>query len=116
VLKDIVPKDKVLALLVVVVIAEIGTEVDKFYLSLFAFVLKLWDGLIKFMSNTSMATILLPIADSLARENGINPTYFLVSLTVCVSLAFMLPVATATNAVVFSSGYIKIPDMVFQLL
>jgi solute carrier family 13 (sodium-dependent dicarboxylate transporter), member 2/3/5 len=59
-----------------------------------------------------MTTILLPIADTIAKENGISPNYFLVSIVFCISLAFMLPVATASNAIVFSKGYVKISDMV----
>jgi len=42
----------------------------------------------------------------------IHPYVLLVSATVAASCAFMLPVATPPNAVVFGSGYLRIPDMV----
>jgi sodium-dependent dicarboxylate transporter 2/3/5 len=61
-----------------------------------------------------MASIFIPIADKLAQDSGVNPIYYLLPLTVCVSLAFMFPVATAPNAIVFGSGYVKITDMVFS--
>ena len=59
-----------------------------------------------------MASIFIPIADRLARANDINPVYFVLPLTVCVSYAFLFPVATAPNAIIFSCGYIKITDMI----
>ena len=43
---------------------------------------------------------------------NLNPYLLLVSTTVAASCAFMLPVATPPNAVVFGSGYLRIPDMV----
>lgn len=42
----------------------------------------------------------------------IIPHYFLIPMTVCVSYAFMFPVATPPNAIVFGSGYLKIKDMI----
>ena len=59
-----------------------------------------------------MATILIPIADSVARVNSFNPSYFLIPLTVCVSFAYMFPVATQPNTIVMGSGYITVKDMV----
>jgi sodium-dependent dicarboxylate transporter 2/3/5 len=66
----------------------------------------------KFTSNVSMASIFIPIADRLARDNGINPIYYLLPVPASVSLAFMFPIATPSNALVMSSGYIKLKDMV----
>lgn len=49
-----------------------------------------------------------------AHKNQVNPSFLLLPLTITVSLAFLLPVATPTNAVVFASGYIRIKDMVIS--
>ncbi|XP_060587377.1 solute carrier family 13 member 2-like [Ruditapes philippinarum] len=63
-------------------------------------------------SNTASATLLMPILAQLALQTQINPMYLMISVAVCCSFAFMLPVATPPNAIVFSSGYLTIPDMV----
>eukprot|EP00794_Sanderia_malayensis_P013743 gene13743-15179_t len=67
--------------------------------------------LTEFTSNTATATILLPILGSLAQNIQIHPYYLMVPATVCSSFAFMLPVATPPNAIVFATGRLTIPDM-----
>lgn len=62
-------------------------------------------------SNSATATILMPIMAELAINTGSHPLYLMVTAAVACSFAFMLPVATPPNAIVFSTGYIKIPDM-----
>lgn len=62
-------------------------------------------------SNTAMATLLLPVMASVGISTGIHPLYLMISATVAVSFAFMLPVATPPNAIVFTTGYITITDM-----
>jgi len=63
-------------------------------------------------SNLATTAMLLPVLVSLASAIGIHPYFLLVGATVAASCAFMLPVATPPNAVVFGSGYLKIEDMV----
>lgn len=63
-------------------------------------------------SNTATTAMILPVLVSLAHAVGVNPYYLLVGATVAASCAFMLPVATPPNAVVFGSGYLKIHDMI----
>ena len=63
-------------------------------------------------SNLATTALLLPTFVSLAQALGVHPYFLLVGTTVAASCAFMLPVATPPNAVVFGSGYLKIKDMV----
>lgn len=63
-------------------------------------------------SNLATTAMLLPVLAPMALSIDIHPFILMVSATVAASCAFMLPVATPPNAVVFGSGYLKIPDMV----
>lgn len=63
-------------------------------------------------SNLATTAMLLPILAPLALVIDVHPYILMVGATVAASCAFMLPVATPPNAVVFGSGYLKIPDMV----
>jgi sodium-dependent dicarboxylate transporter 2/3/5 len=65
----------------------------------------------EFASNTAMASTLLPIIAGLAVAIRINPILLMIPVTISSSTAFMLPVATPPNAIVFGSGYIRIRDM-----
>lgn len=63
-------------------------------------------------SNTATATMMFPIMASLAFASNVHPYGLMIAAGVAASCAFMLPVATPPNAVVFGSGYIKIGDMI----
>ena len=63
-------------------------------------------------SNLATTAMLLPVLAPLALEVGVHPFGLMVGAAVAASCAFMLPVATPPNAVVFGSGYLTIPDMV----
>ncbi len=63
-------------------------------------------------SNIATTSMLLPILAPMALAIGVHPFMLMVSATVAASCAFMLPVATPPNAVVFGAGYLRIPDMV----
>ncbi|AQU80465.1 SLC13 family permease [Planococcus faecalis] len=62
-------------------------------------------------SNTATASMMFPIMASLSVALSIHPYALMVTAAVAASCAFMLPVATPPNAVVFGSGYLKISDM-----
>lgn len=63
-------------------------------------------------SNMATTAILLPVLVSMSEFLDVHPYVLLVGATMAASCAFMLPVATPPNAVVFGSGYLKIEDMV----
>ncbi len=63
-------------------------------------------------SNLATTAMLLPILAPMALSIDVHPYLLLVPATLAASCAFMLPVATPPNAVVFGSGYLRIPDMV----
>jgi sodium-dependent dicarboxylate transporter 2/3/5 len=62
-------------------------------------------------SNTASASLLLPILAAAAVVAGITPLSLMLPAVLSASCAFMLPIATPPNAVVFSSNYITAADM-----
>jgi len=64
------------------------------------------------MSNLALITIFLPVLAGIASNLGENPLLFVIGATLASSCAFMLPMATPPNAIVFASGYIRIAQMV----
>ena len=67
--------------------------------------------LTEFASNTASAALLIPIFVSVAQVFGLSPVVVSVLIAVAASCAFMLPVATPPNAIVFGTGYIKQTEM-----
>ncbi|MBX3365121.1 MAG: SLC13/DASS family transporter [Phycisphaeraceae bacterium] len=63
-------------------------------------------------SNTALAATLLPVLSGAAIQLGHGPGTLLVTAAVGASLAFMLPVGTPPNAMVYATGFIRIADMV----
>ncbi|XP_032072173.1 solute carrier family 13 member 2 isoform X2 [Thamnophis elegans] len=63
-------------------------------------------------SNVATTTLFLPILASMAQAIELNPLYVMLPCTLAASLAFMLPVATPPNAIVFSYGNLRVIDMV----
>ncbi len=63
-------------------------------------------------SNLATTAMLLPVLASIAVLLEVHPFIIMTGSTVAASCAFMLPAATPPNAVVFGSGYLRIPDMV----
>ncbi|MEA2062509.1 MAG: DASS family sodium-coupled anion symporter [Gemmatimonadota bacterium] len=62
-------------------------------------------------SNTATTTMLIPVLGSAALAIGTHPFLLMIPATISASCAFMLPVATPPNAIVFGSGMIRIPQM-----
>ena len=63
-------------------------------------------------SNTATATLLMPVLAVAAISSGLDPTIFMIPAAMAASCAFMLPVATAPNAIAYGTGEIEIQDMV----
>lgn len=63
-------------------------------------------------SNTATAATLLPLATALAYSMELPPLLLAVPVALAASCAFMLPVATPPNAIIFGSERVTIPDMV----
>jgi solute carrier family 13 (sodium-dependent dicarboxylate transporter), member 2/3/5 len=63
-------------------------------------------------SNTATAAAFLPLVASIAIGLGHSPLLLAVPAALAASCAFMMPVATPPNAIVYGSGYVSIPQMV----
>jgi sodium-dependent dicarboxylate transporter 2/3/5 len=64
------------------------------------------------MSNVALVNIFVPVIFGISQSMGINPVLLAMPVTLAASIGFMLPIATPPNAIVFSSGYIRMSDMV----
>ncbi|MGF1765539.1 SLC13 family permease [Aliivibrio kagoshimensis] len=67
--------------------------------------------LTEFASNTASAALLVPVFAGVAEAFGLSPVVLSVLIATAASCAFMLPVATPPNAIVFASGHIKQHEM-----
>jgi sodium-dependent dicarboxylate transporter 2/3/5 len=63
-------------------------------------------------SNTATATIFIPITAVLASVSGIEPLFLMIPAAIASSLAFMLPVSTPPNAIVYGTGYVTMSQMI----
>jgi sodium-dependent dicarboxylate transporter 2/3/5 len=94
-------------------LGQLMTEFSSLSLFLLIFLLV---GAVNFLteitSNLATTAMLLPVLAPLALEIGVHPFGLMVGAAIAASCAFMLPVATPPNAVVFGSGYLRIPDMI----
>lgn len=63
-------------------------------------------------SNTATTQVLLPVLAGTAGAMGVNPLLIMIPATLSASCAFMLPIATPPNAIVFGSGELDMRDMV----
>lgn len=94
----------------------IGSKLSALQVLPFFLLLMILISIVNFMteitSNIATTAILLPVLVSLAPVLGVHPYYLMIAATLAASCAFMLPVATPPNAVVFGSGYLEMQDMV----
>ena len=94
----------------------IGSKLSALQILPFFLLLMILIAIVNFMteitSNIATTAILLPVLVSLAPVLGVHPYYLMIAATLAASCAFMLPVATPPNAVVFGSGYLEMQDMV----
>lgn len=66
----------------------------------------------EFVSNIATVQMFLPVLAAWALAQNIHPLYLMIPATVVSSMAFMMPVGTPPNAVIFGSGRISVSDMV----
>ena len=64
------------------------------------------------MSNVALVTIFIPVVAGIAGGFQIPLIELLIPVTIASSCAFMLPMATPPNAIVFASGHVKVNQMV----
>jgi len=69
-------------------------------------------ALTELMSNVALVTIFVPVVFGIAEGAGINPVYLAMPVTFAASCAFMMPISTPPNAILFASGHIKMKEMV----
>ena len=63
------------------------------------------------MSNVALVTVMLPVVIAISEGMGISPYEITIPVTLAASCAFMMPISTPPNAVVYSSGLIKMHQM-----
>ena len=69
-------------------------------------------ALTEFTSNTATATMILPVLAALAMTMNIHPYALMVPAAMAANCAFMLPVGTPPNAIIYGTGKLKLSDMV----
>ena len=88
------------------VLAVVGPKLLLLAVALFA------SFITEITSNTATATMLMPVMYALGRSLGGKELIFMSTAAVSTSLAFMLPIATPPNAVIFGTGAVQMKDMI----
>ncbi len=63
------------------------------------------------MSNVALVTVLLPVVIGIGKSTNVDPLLLAIPVTLAASCAFMMPISTPPNAVVYSSGYVSVKQM-----
>ncbi|MEM9687101.1 MAG: SLC13 family permease [Bacteroidota bacterium] len=79
--------------------------------TIIALLTSLMSGLTEFTSNTATTEMMLPIIGGIATEIQLNPLLLMLPVTLAGSMAFILPIATPPNAIVYGTGKIRIKQM-----
>lgn len=87
-----------------------NTSITVFFMIAIVAIVSLF--LSEIMSNVAQVIVFAPIVTVLAESMQINPFLLGIPMTLAASCASMLPMGTPPNAIVFSSGHIKIADMI----
>ncbi len=85
---------------------ELGSDI-----SMLALVTIITVFMTELMSNTAVATLMIPIVKGVALNIGMEPLSLMIAATLSASLSFMLPVATPPNAMVFATGHLTVAYM-----
>lgn len=86
---------------------------DPLGVSLLIFLLTLISmALTELMSNVALVTIFIPVVFGIAEGYGVNPIWLAMPVTFAASCAFMMPISTPPNAILFASGYIRMKEMI----
>jgi len=64
------------------------------------------------MSNVALVTVLIPVVLGIADSTGVDPLFLAIPVTLAASCAFMMPISTPPNAVVYSSGFVSVRQMI----
>jgi sodium-dependent dicarboxylate transporter 2/3/5 len=70
------------------------------------------DFLTEIATNSAVIAMMAPTVISIAQATGENPVALTIAAALACSMAFMLPVGTPPNAIVYGTGYIKVKDMI----
>jgi sodium-dependent dicarboxylate transporter 2/3/5 len=89
-----------------IISVELGSDI-----SMLALVTSITVFMTELMSNTAIATLMIPIVKSVALNIGMEPLSLMIAATLSTTLSFMLPVATPPNAMVFATGHLTVAYM-----
>jgi sodium-dependent dicarboxylate transporter 2/3/5 len=83
------------------------------HVALFVFLIALAVSILsEVTSNTAIASILMPVMAVTSVGLGIHPVLLMLTVAICASIGFMLPVATPPNAIAFGTGHVTMREMI----